>query len=512
MTTSADNVPIETEIKFSLAPAQARKLMKHPLVRRHATGRAKTRQLTSDYYDTRHHRLRKRGAALRVRTFSGKHEQTVKLPGDGPLGMQNCEEWTVPLDKPGLDLSRFDTALRQRVCGSHRDINLQRLFTTEIQRWAKVVRTGDTEFELALDTGRIVSRGAGQRSQTLCEAEFELLHGDPLVMLDFIIDLSADIDFAPLYLSKAQRGFALGRPALRPVHRKASEVHLDAQMSVGQSFQRIVGEALEHLQSNHQPTLQGQPGGVHQSRVAIRRIRAALRAFKRVLPYDKCKAFNGEFRWFQARLSPARDWHVFCEETLPSIVASSSLPATDWQKLQRVARQEARRQAGDAAELLCSKRYTRLILEFQRWVLALERDHPALYRKRLVPFARSVLNKTRRDLLEDARPLSRMSEEERHTLRKVGKKARYATEFFAGLWQGVTVTRYLDLLEKLQDALGIANDAVVARQLLASLTPSRVPAAVVLAIRAWSEAQAQAAIRPAQPVWRNLQRAEVFWD
>lgn len=512
MTDHDDNAPVESEIKFSLAPAQARKLKKHPLVRRHATGRAKTRRLSSDYYDTRHHRLRKRGAALRVRTLPGHCEQTLKLPGDGPLGMQNCEEWTVPLTTPVLDFSRFNPELRRRVCGGRRELKLHRLFTTEIQRWAKVLRSGDTEFELALDAGEIVSHGASTRSQSLCEAEFELLRGDPLAMLDFVIALAADIDFAPLYLSKAQRGFALVRPALRPLQRKAVEVHLDAGMSVGQAFQHIVGEALAHLQSNHQPTLEGKPGGVHQSRVAIRRIRAALRAFKRVLPYDKCKAFNGEFRWFQARLSPARDWHVFCEETLPSIVSGSSLPPADWHTLQRVARREARRQAGEAAELLCSKRYTRLILEFQRWVIALERDHPSLYRKRLLPFARGVLHKTRRDLLEDARPLLRMSEEQRHALRKRGKKARYASEFFAGLWQGPGVARYLDLMETLQHALGVANDAVMARQLLASLTPSRVPANVVLATRAWSEAQTQAAVRPAQPAWRNLQRAAVFWD
>ena len=129
----------------------------------------------------------------------------------------------------------------------------------------------------------------------------------------------------------------------------------------------------------------------------------------------------------------------------------------------------------------------------------------------LKPFAASVLDKTRRDFLLDTRPLSRMSEEDRHSLRKRGKKARYATEFFSGLWEGPQVERYLELMEEIQDRLGEANDAVVARMLMASLSPRVLDAPGLLLVQSWSTARELACIRAGQPLWRRMQRAEPFW-
>ena len=65
-------------------------------------------------------------------------------------------------------------------------------------------------------------------------------------------------------------------------------------MTVGEAFQAIVRDTLEHLLRNQPPTLAGYPEGIHQTRVAMRRLRAALQAFKRLLPYRERKAFNGD--------------------------------------------------------------------------------------------------------------------------------------------------------------------------------------------------------------------------
>jgi CHAD domain-containing protein len=282
-------------------------------------------------------------------------------------------------------------------------------------------------------------------------------------------------------------------------------------MSVGEAFNKIVAEALRHLSTSHQPVQEGSPQGVHQARVSIRRIRAALRAFKKSLPYDKRKAFNGEFRWFQARLAPARDWHVFLSETVPSIQESRPRSRVSLANLARGAATERRRATAEARELFKSRRFTRLVLEFQRWVLALELEKGAMFDLELKPFAQGVLDKTRRDFLLDIRPLSRMSEEDRHSLRKRGKKARYATEFFAGLWQGRQVDNYLQLMEKIQDLLGEANDAVVARQVLATLPPRLLKPSTIWRVQQWSEQRVRHNIKVGQPLWRRVKTAEPFW-
>ncbi|TGD72687.1 CYTH and CHAD domain-containing protein [Mangrovimicrobium sediminis] len=503
---------VESEMKFALSPAAAKKLLRAKTLRRSARGKAKKRRLTSTYYDTRQHGLRKRGGALRVRQCGADFEQTVKLPAPGPLGMQNYEEWNVVADGPQPDLARFQHSLLKRLGHAGRAPSLSPVFTTDVERTTLVLAQGKTRFELALDIGCLRSHGRTAREQPVCEAEFELLEGDPLRMLDFILALGDDIDLQPLFMTKAQRGYALARPALKPKRSKARAVVLDPGMSVGEAFGRIVGEALDHLQRNQQPTLEGQPGGIHQARVAIRRIRAAMRAFKKVLPYDKRKAFNGEFRRFQARLAPARDWHVFLSETLPQVVAATPGEDAEHRRLQRLATRERRRATAEAQEVFCSARYTRLMLQFQRFLVGLERENPGMFELPVKDFAADVLDRTRRDLLLDTRPLSRMSEEDRHGLRKRGKKARYAMEFFAALWSGPGVERYLALMEALQDRLGEANDAVVARMLMAGLAPRTLAASGLLLVRGWSQARELQCNRAGQPVWRKLQRATPFWQ
>lgn len=502
---------IESEMKFSLDSLQLRKLLQSKRVKQAAEGRAVRRELVSTYFDTRQHSLRKAGAVMRVRQSGERFEQTVKLPAPGPIGMQNFEEWTIPLPAGQPDLHRLEQSVVRRLRPGGRRLNLRPMFTSEIQRTTLVLKRGATRFEMALDEGRILGHASRQREFAVCEVEFELLEGPPLQMLDFILTLSDEIDLQPLYLTKAQRGYALARPALRLRQTKASAVALTPDINVGEAFRRIVGEAVGHLQSNQQPILEGQPGGIHQARVSIRRIRAALRAFKRVLPYDKRKAFNGEFRWFQARLAPARDWHVFLSETLPQINNDRAAAPVDPARLQKLAVKERRRATREARELLCSRRYTRLLLQFQRWLLALESDNAAMFDMPLMPFATSVLDRTRRDFLLDTRPLSRMSEEDRHSLRKRGKKARYATEFFSGPWQGAPVERYLELMEAIQDRLGEANDAVVARMLMASLSPRALDARSLLLVQDWSQSRELECIRAGQPVWRRMQRARPFW-
>lgn len=505
---------IESELKLALSPAAARKLLKSPAVKSAAKGKRRKRQLVSTYFDTHQHSLRKAGGALRVRQNTGKQaqfEQTIKLPAPGPAGMQNFEEWNVDVDGREPDLSRFDQSVLQRLGRRRKRTRLQPVFTTEVKRTSVELALGKTRFMLDLDIGQLRGHASRQRIQPVCEAEFEMLEGDPLRMLDFLLELDAQIDWQPLFLTKAQRGYALARPSLRPKKSKAEKVALEPELSLGEAFLRIVGEALGHLQRNLQPALEGQPDGIHQSRVAIRRTRAVLRAFKKVLPYDKRKAFNGEFRWLQSRLAPARDWHVFLSETLPQILTGSPDQESDARRLRRLALRERRRATGEAQELLASQRFTRLMLQFQRWLLALEKEDPALFEVELRPFALKVLDKAHRDLLVDCRPLSRMSEEERHSLRKRGKKSRYAMEFFSGLWEGPEVKQYLKLLEKLQDRLGEANDAVVARMLMASLPPRTLPSSGLLLVQAWSERREAHCRRAGQPLWRKMQHATPFW-
>ena len=315
----------ETEFKLSLSPAVASRILRYKGLRSLRKGRRGKFHLVSTYFDTPRHALRKSDIVLRVRDNGKGREQTVKAPFQGPAGLQNFREWTVPVNGDCPNLCAVDDPTLARELSRRRyEKRLRPVFTTDFEREAIHIRTQGTEFELAVDQGVIhAETREGRVEERICEAEFELLSGDPARMFDIALELCEAYDIRLGHLTKAQRGYALARPALRPRPLKAPKVALTEEMSVGEAFNFIIGGALEHMFANEVPTLEGKAEGVHQTRVAMRRVRAALRAFKKILPYDKRKAFNGEFRWFQQRLAPARDWQVFLSETLPRIAAAA---------------------------------------------------------------------------------------------------------------------------------------------------------------------------------------------
>lgn len=505
----------ETEFKLSLSPEVANRILRYKGLKSLRKGRRAKRHLVSTYFDTPRHALRKSEIALRVRDNGSGRQQTIKAPFRGPAGLQNFREWTVAVNGDCPNLRAVDDPeLARRLARRRYEKRLGPVFTTDFEREAVRIRTGGAEFELAVDQGVIRAETPGGRvEEPICEAEFELLSGDPARMFDVALKLCEAYDIRLGHLTKAQRGYALARPALRPRPVKAPKVSLAEEMSVGDAFNFIIAGALEHMFANEIPTLEGRAEGVHQTRVAMRRVRAALRAFKRVLPYDKRKAFNGEFRWFQQRLAPARDWQVFLGETLPRVASAARGRDEAVERLRRVARGESRRAVRDAAACLESRRYARLLLQFERWIASLEKEAGSrALGEPVKPFAVGVLRRTWRYFLEDTRPLSRIPDEDLHEIRKRGKKARYATQFFSSLWSGPDVLPFMKLMGRFQDSLGKTNDAIVARHILAAVRPGRIDPSVIGLAQKWSQARVRKCLRTAQPQWRRLVRTAPFWE
>ena len=505
----------EYELKLSLTPEVAEKLTRKKALSGVSKKRRQQRRLVSTYYDTPRHILRKSGMALRIRNDGRKHTQTLKVRTSGPAGLQNHDEWSAVVDGDRPNFERIDDdelarSLMRRRC----EDRLKSLFTTDVERTSMVLKTPGAKVELAIDQGHIRAEKNGrQREESVCEAELELVSGDPASMLELALELCETYDIQLAHRTKAERGYALARPSLRPRPAKARLRALDPAMTAGEAFDAVIRSALHHLFVNYEPTLKGHPEGVHQYRVAMRRLRAALRCFKKLLPYDKRKAFNGEFRWFQQRLGPARDWHVFLDETVPLVAKSRFGDEEGVERLRRIARTQRLRSTRDGTELLESRRHARLILQFERWLAGLrEGADPKRFNMPVQDFGRAVLRKTHGELVADKRALSRMPPDHLHELRKRGKKLRYASEFFSPLWPREEARPLLKMLERLQNRLGEANDAAVARHILVTLGPQRVDHSAMRLMDDWSEARIANRIRKAMPHWRHLRSAEPFWE
>jgi CHAD domain-containing protein len=492
------------KLRFALGPEAAQALTKGRVVKRYRQGASKKEWLIRTHFDTPRKALHRAGVELSVTEVGGRRSQQVRAPTEP--GRRGC--WTCELDGLSPGLARVDDAtFPRRLRDRRRDARLEAVFTSCLESARVRLRKGGTLVDLRTLRGHLRAQA---RVEAVCEAELSLVSGDPVVLMDVALELIEDHDLRLRAHSLHERGFALAAAYLRPKPRKATRVALSSDMTVRDAFLAASECVLDHLLANEIPTLDGHPEGIHQSRVAIRCLRAVLRAFKKALPYDGRKAFNYEFRWFQKKMGPARDWHVFLDETMPRI--AGGIDERRLQKVRRIARAERLRTSRAAAAYLRSRRFTRLMLQFLRWLEVLRSEEPGgVLDKRLGPFSRRVLERTHRRLLTDQRALVHLTADELHALRIRAKKVRYPSEFFGALYPPAATRPQLRLLGKFQDLLGEANDARTAGDLLSRLRPHRLSLETTRAVGDWAAQRVRKCCLAAQPAWRRLRKIEPFW-
>ncbi len=432
-----------------------------------------SRHLVSTYYDTSDFRLRRRGYTLRVREDADGYTQTLKTLAGAAQDMLARGEWSARIDGPGPDLSRLgDPEMRERI-GLLIPGELAPILTTDITRRVGRYRVGGgaggkSYVEAALDLGEICAEG---KVRQICELELELIEGSPAALREEAVRLhrASPLQYQPL--SKADRGFALAFGE-RPRARKAKLPALTAEETVDEALECILVSCISHWLANHAAVLDGGDiEGVHQMRVALRRMRSALTIFKGVLPDEDLKWLQREARALIQSLGGARDWDVFIDELLQPVM--DARPEDENMKILAGAVDEERRLAYLRAQAaLRSPAYLTFILELGAW---LERrgwrrkDRQVDLDRKLIELADQVLHKRHRQAMKLGRNFEQLSDEALHRLRISLKKLRYATEFFSGLYGQERIGTYLAALRQLQDDLGHLNDLAVAEQRVADL-------------------------------------------
>ncbi|MHB1205725.1 MAG: CHAD domain-containing protein, partial [Rhodospirillaceae bacterium] len=209
------------------------------------------------------------------------------------------------------------------------------------------------------------------------------------------------------------------------------------------------------------------PEGVHQVRVALRRLRSALSLFKDHVPAVQHTALVQEAKWLLSELGPVRDLDVFI-----NVLAAEFTPrvADDegFAQLIRTARvqRDAAQAAGAAA--LAGPRARRFAARLDMWLQGRgwrseKTAEPAGH------FARRTINRRLRKIKAAAEGIARLPVEERHELRLAVKKARYGIEFFQTLLPAKRAARWTAALKHVQDSLGHLNDLDVAERTIARL-------------------------------------------
>ncbi len=467
-----DALPQEIELKLTLPPAHVADFLAR-MARRRA--QPSVQALHTRYFDTPDFDLSAAGVALRVRRVGRRWVQTLKTEGERLGGLSRRIEFEMPVTRGEPDWSRFPPEALAIITEDWRT-QLLPVFETRFERMAwQLAGRGGAQIELALDRGEV---RAGSQRDPICEIELELKRGAPDALFDLARTWAAAFGCLPNDESKAARGVRLAQ-GIGPAPATPGALALRAAMRVEDGFAAICRHALASFQANL-PGVQAASDieYVHQARVALRRLRAGLRLFKRVcvLPPDLAAGL----RALAAALGPARDWDVLCHDTLPAM-AQHAPDAGAWAaECRRLEAQRATVRAAMQRALIAAQPGVWL-LDMTRWLLRQGWREVSGARQRtqtqaLTPWARKQLRRDHRRLLELAAQFGSFSAEARHDLRIRFKRQRYALSFFADLMPARGRAARLDGLRAVQDALGRAHDVSVARALLLSL-PGELPPA-----------------------------------
>jgi triphosphatase len=447
----------EVELKFEVAPAVLRTL--NGRLGRMAKKPGEHHKLVSVYFDTPGRALSAKGLSLRVRRMDGHFVQTVKA-GDG----YTRQEWEEEIagERPERRMARH-TAIAP-FAEKKQWRKLQPVFETDIDRTSFPVQVGRSRIEVALDRGKVK---AGRASQPVSEIELELKDGNVADLARLASRLAGR---KPMHLglrSKAERGYALADDGLDD-HICAAPIALDAKMSAAEGFRAIAFSCLHHLAANREAILAGDPEGVHQMRVGLRRLRAALSLFKSLIEGPELEAVKNDLKWLTEQLADARDFDVLVKESVMPLKDDAPAGLAALEKELKARRDQGFAQARKAVQ---SPRYRRVVLKTGLWLTGgdwaasdddIRRD---LRAKPLCDLARDILDQRTAKVTKKLRKLEKMKDRQRHKLRIAVKKLRYGVDFFESLFGAARRRkRFAAGLKDLQSALGRLNDIRVHRQ------------------------------------------------
>jgi triphosphatase len=468
-------------------------------------------RLLSTYYDTPKLRLRQEGMTLRVREQKGRFIQTVKKDG---IDLFHRGEW-----EDQLADNRPDPKADQSGDQLPKDVgeDLHPVFATDVTRTTvELAPAPSTRIEAAIDEGEIRA-ASGDQTAPVSEIELELKGGDAAALYDVAMRL---LETAPVRIeprSKSERGYELGAAVPPAVH--AGTVDLDPTMTVEAALQKIGRSCLAHLLENEPAALARQPEGVHQMRVALRRLRSALAAFRDVLPIEDRRWISAELKWLLDTLGAARNLDAFATDLLPP--AKLKLMHNPGMDDLSAALESSRETAYDRVkEAILSERHASGMLRLSHWFEARAwRKRPGTKAAKgltapIGKLAPHVLDRRWRQLRRRSKGFGRQTPHKRHKLRIATQKLRYSVELLESLFDRPEMEAFVKRLKRLQDNLGYNNDVRVGYQIVHELSEQATGSAAAEAgaqlLSFHEKAQAKGERRLRKRL-RRLKQADPFW-
>jgi triphosphatase len=259
---------------------------------------------------------------------------------------------------------------------------------------------------------------------------------------------------------------------------KATPLPLSRKMNIEQAFQTMAFNCLEQIEGNSNNIGQKYDiESLHQVRVGLRRFSCALGMFKQLISFPP--ALREELEWINKELGAARDWDVFAQSTLPTVInllaqshqvkpKSDTLNRSQMMGLAKSASLIENEKQKIASAALQSKRYALFVICTNTWIQkcewrdAMSNKENNRLKQGIKKFAQKTMALRKDCLLRQGKMIDIHNRETLHHFRIASKKSRYVAEFFCALPHSQKIRKYIDRLTKIQEDLGWINDIEVA--------------------------------------------------
>ncbi|TDD37805.1 CYTH and CHAD domain-containing protein [Nonomuraea terrae] len=440
---------IEIEDKFDIPPGYA-----IPDLTGLATVQGpKSHQLVALYYDTPDLRLAARGVTLRRRRGGTDPGWHLKLPK--AKGVR--QEITHPLTR---STKVVPAELAELVRAYTRGAELGVVAELDTRRDVTVLLDGEARLvEIADDRVKGTVYGAEPKVVRWREVEAELLDGGTRAMLAKVGKRLKKAGATPS--DAASKLAKLLEPA--PPAVAATEPG-----SAGEAVLTYLADQVRALLAQDPRVRRAEEDAVHQMRVASRRLRSALKAFKSVVA--DTGHVQDELRWLATVLGEARDLEVIRVRFAGELrgLAPELVVGPIQARLGSDLHERERQAYVRIKETLSGERYYRLLDALDELVadpeLGKAAQRPA--QEKLRDVAASGWNRVTKayDLAMAIDDLERR-EIAMHDVRKSAKRARYTAEALRPTL-GADMSRLAKLAAGIQEVLGTYQDGVVAQETL----------------------------------------------
>ena len=247
------------------------------------------------------------------------------------------------------------------------------------------------------------------------------------------------------------------------------EVELDRHSQVGRVLLIRFRDQVEALLRADVEIRRGHAHGVHDARVACRRLRVALATFRPAIRSDVSEPIRSELTWLARALSEARDLHVVRQRLIALTKAEDEVAGPILDRI--LAADWSSRADRTVIDVLRSQRYFDLLdmLEAVQadppWTPRAERDAGPFLKRRIGKEWDRLAKRVAR--VADAEP-GRATDEAFHDVRKAAKRLRYALEVAELIWPRKP-RRLRRRVRGLAEVLGERQDTVVTRAALLEL-------------------------------------------